>query len=490
MELNFIHLAENLLNKVFVPQLNDDLIMMSKMTIYIIFTRPLSKQWLHTLKQFLFENYSTNKKRRHTMKRFHYIFASIISLVLLVTITSCYTTFQSVRRGNIEPEYYEEPYYDSEYSDYENDFEDTEPTVEGTTLEYKPTRLVVEKTYFDYGGYVRRVKYVVYDEYEEEWDEYYYPEKVIIYYYFGYPYYRTWFHFGYNPIFYVGWHPIYTWYDPWYCPPIYYPVYHPWPVYCPYPVYYYNPPYHGDSYVSYPNYKKREWDRRQTITPVKETGKKRNITRRGEVDEDTSGPNFKTRIARQIKENTKTENDRITSIDKSPRQTITRRSDEETTDRIIPITTRRTRTDNQTDTKYTTIRKYTKTTNDPTVIKNNQRTTTVRENNQVKSSTSNNTKTTRIISRSKTNTGSKSTTSIRNSNSNSNTRSQKSYNTSRTSSSSQNRSSSRSYSPSPSRSSSTSSSSSRSYSAPKSSSSKSSSSSSSGSSSSRSRGKR
>lgn len=225
---------------------------LAKFSLYLIITRPFPTKRYPRFTNILENLFWPLKNRRHIMKSFQYLF---MTFFILFVASGCYTTFYSVKHTSaVHDGYYvEREYYVDEY---ENDFEDE--YLEESTLSYQPSRLVIKKTYFDYGNYVRRVKYVAYD-YEPWYDPYpeiYYSDPVV---YFN-------FHFGfgfYHP--YRPWHPypgVYitgVWFDPWYCYPVHYPIYYPVPVHYPYPVYY-DPPYY--THHPYRNYQKRDWDRR------------------------------------------------------------------------------------------------------------------------------------------------------------------------------------------------------------------------------------
>jgi len=192
------------------------------------------------------------------MKRFQlFIIFSVLLFTLIIT-SGCYTSFQTVRyhRASVGDDYLaEETVY----------VEEEEPVEVNTVLEYRPSRLVIQKTYFDYGGYVRKVRYVAYDPWDEPFvDAFYYDDPdIYVNIYIGSVYPHVYYHW-YNPFFYAGyyvaWMPPVGWYDPWWCGPVYYPV----PIYYPAPIIIYDPPYYGGGYVRPPvHYGKRDWDRRQ-----------------------------------------------------------------------------------------------------------------------------------------------------------------------------------------------------------------------------------
>ncbi len=225
---------------------------LAKFSLYLIITRPFPTRRYPGITDILENLFWPLKNRRHIMKSFQYLF---MTFFILFVASGCYTTFYSVKHTSaVHDGYYiESEYYVEEFAD---DIEDE--YIEETTLSYQPSRLVIKKTYFDYGHYVRRVKYVAYD-YEPWYDPYpviYYNDPVVyINFHFGFGFYHP-----YRP-----WHPypeVYitgVWFDPWYCYPVHYPIYYPVPVYYPYPVYY-DPPHY--THHPYRNYQKRDWDRR------------------------------------------------------------------------------------------------------------------------------------------------------------------------------------------------------------------------------------
>ncbi len=237
--------------------INSESIILSKFTLYLVLSKPLRIQ-KRIIKKFKLATLIHFIKMRGKKMKTLQIFSTILyTLLFLTIINGCYTTFYSVKRASaIEDEYYldEYDYYNDEY-------------IEETTLEFRPSRFIVETRYFDYGNYVRKVRYIAYD-YDPWYDPYpitYYEGSGIsinIHLGFGFSYfYHPWHPVHFYPDVYFAWGPTYPWYDPWFCYPIYYPVYYPTPVYYPYPVPYHHPYYSGPYHAR--NYKKRDWDRRQ-----------------------------------------------------------------------------------------------------------------------------------------------------------------------------------------------------------------------------------
>jgi hypothetical protein len=232
--------------------LENGVVFLAKFSLYLIITRPFPTKRYPGIIYILENLFYPLKNRRHIMKSFQYLF---MSFFILFVATGCYTTFYSVKHTSAADGgyYVENGYYAEELAD---DY--TDEYIEETTLSYRPSRLVIEKTYFDYGHYVRKVKYVAYD-----YDPWYDPYPVV---YYDDPIIYINFHFGfgfYHP--YRPWHPypgVYIaggWFDPWWCHPVHYPIYYPVPIYYPYPVYY-DPPHY--THHPYRNYQKRDWDRR------------------------------------------------------------------------------------------------------------------------------------------------------------------------------------------------------------------------------------
>ncbi len=233
------------------------------------------------------------KERSEMMTLFKKFRLVVLSLVLLFLVNGCYTTFKTVGYSATGSTAYaaEPEQYSEEYDQYENEYQEEyyseeQPLVVEETLHFRPSRLIVKTTYFDYPGYVRRVRYVACDPYYYE--EYVSAPTVSVNLYFGIgagfrfidwwdPWYvDVW--FGFPPPVYWTPYPI-AWYDPWWGPPVYvpYPVYYPVPIYYPVPDPYY-PPYGGD-YVTRPprDYKRRDWDRRRETVVTDH----RRIVRRG-----------------------------------------------------------------------------------------------------------------------------------------------------------------------------------------------------------------
>ncbi len=224
------------------------------------------------------------------LKKFRLV---VLGLVLLFLLNGCYTTFKTVRYDATgSPAYAAEAgqYGEDNYQDeneYEEEYYQNEELVVVEELHFRPSRLIVKTTYFDYPGYVRRVKYVACDPYYVE--EYVSVPRISISLNFGVgvgfrfvdwwdPWYVD-FWFGFPPpAVYWGPYPV-AWVDPWWGAPVYvpYPVYYPVPIYYPVPDPYY-PPYRGD-YATRPprDYKRRDWDRRRE-TVVTDN---RRIVRRG-----------------------------------------------------------------------------------------------------------------------------------------------------------------------------------------------------------------
>jgi len=237
--------------------INSESILLSKFTLYLVLSKPLriqkrimQKLKLETLIHFI-------KMRGKKMKTLQTFSTILFTIIFLTIINGCYTTFHSVKRTSAV----EDDYYLDEYDYYNDEY------IEETTLEFRPSRFIVETRYFDYGNYVRKVKYIAYD-YDPWYDPYpltYYEGPAIsinIHLGYGFSYfYHPWRPVLFYPGVYVAWGSTYPWYEPWFCYPIYYPVYYPTPVYYPYPVPY-HPPYYAGSYHAR-NYKKRDWDRRQ-----------------------------------------------------------------------------------------------------------------------------------------------------------------------------------------------------------------------------------
>ncbi len=215
------------------------------------------------------------------MKRFQLFILLGVLIFTLILTGGCYTSFQTVR--------YQRAGVGDGYLAGETVYvEDEEPAEVTTVLEYRPSRLVIRKTYFDYGGYVRRVRYVTYDPWDEPFvDEYYYDDPdIYLNIYIGSVYPRFYYRW-YDPFFYTGYYvawmpPVagwYGWYDPYWCGPVFYPG----PVYYPAPIIIYDPPYYGGGYVPPPvYYGKRDWDRRQVTD-------RRRIVRRGSHGGDNPG---------------------------------------------------------------------------------------------------------------------------------------------------------------------------------------------------------
>ncbi len=237
--------------------INSENILLSKLTLYLVLSKPFRMQKRIMQKLKLESLIHFIKRRGKKMKTLNIFSTILFTLISFIIISGCYTTFQSVRRTSaIEDDYYldEYDYYNDEY-------------IEETALEFRPSRIIVETRYFDYGNYVRRVKYVAYD-YDPWYDPYpitYYDGPAIsinIHLGFGFSYfYRPWHPVHFYPGVYFAWGPTYPWYDPWFCYPDYYPIYYPTPVYYPYPVPYHHPYYAGPYHAR--NYKKRDWNRRQ-----------------------------------------------------------------------------------------------------------------------------------------------------------------------------------------------------------------------------------
>lgn len=214
-------------------------------------------------------NDSYKNRRRGIMKPFQLFIIALSVFVVTLMTNSCYTTFGTVRDAGLSSV----AVY-TEDSGYDDDYEAEAPESQ-VTLQYRPSRLVVKKTYYDYGRHVRTVRYSFYDSWEDP--DYYAPVAGVYddgpdFYFnisFGIDYfpYRWWRHSVYFPAFPIVWQPP-LWYDPWWCDlvyyPVYYPFYYPLPVYYP-PVYYYDPPYFG-SVPSPKKYQRRDWDRRKPVS--------------------------------------------------------------------------------------------------------------------------------------------------------------------------------------------------------------------------------
>lgn len=204
------------------------------------------------------------------MKTIHKQFALVYTILVFLMFNGCYTTFHAVRQDDSFSSeipsgvYSDEDYYsyDSEYGQYDED----QPETVSSELHFLPSRLVVEKTYYDYGEYVREIRYVNYDPYP--WmDPYYYDYYPNFHVNFtiqagSYGWHRPWVYAFVPPVFSPAWYPIVVISDPWCYYPVYYPVYCPvyYPVYYPVPVYPYGSYY---SHVDKKPYKKRDWDKRQ-----------------------------------------------------------------------------------------------------------------------------------------------------------------------------------------------------------------------------------
>lgn len=212
-------------------------------------------------------NDSYKNIRRGIMKPFRLLIIAVSVFVISLMTNSCYTTFGTVREAGISSDVvYAE---DSEYDDYQIDEPDSQ-----ITLQYRPSRFVVKKTYYDYGRHVRTVRYSFYDSWDDP--DYYAPVAGVYddgpdFYFnisFGIDYfpYRWWRHSVYFPEFPIVWHPP-LWFDPWWCDlvfyPVYYPIYYPLPIY--YPPVYYDPPYYGHV-TSAKKYQRRDWDRRKPVS--------------------------------------------------------------------------------------------------------------------------------------------------------------------------------------------------------------------------------
>ena len=185
--------------------INSESIFLSKLTIYLVLSKPfriqkriIKKFKLATLIYFI-------KMRGKKMKTLQTFSTILFTLLFLTIISGCYTTFHSVKRTSaIEDDYYldEYDYYNDEY-------------IEETTLEFRPSRFIVETRYFDYGNYVHKVKYVAYD-YDPWYDPYplaYYDGPAIsinIHLGFGFSYfYHPWHPIHFYPGVYFAWGPTY-----------------------------------------------------------------------------------------------------------------------------------------------------------------------------------------------------------------------------------------------------------------------------------------
>ncbi len=239
------------------------LLVLGKWTFYLLITRPIRLPSAGRLSKNL--RYWTQNIRRHIMKRFQLNFIALYTLIAIFSFMGCYTTFRTARDYDpgvpVSSDYSYEDQADQWYEE-----EDSFNQAEYSTLEFRPPRLVVKKTYHDYGRYVRTVKYTLYayDPWGDPYFDYYHsgPDLYISIYLGGYPYpyFRPWFRSYYYTPAYYGWTGLCTWYDPWYGYPVYYPVYYPVLVYYPYPVNYY--PHHGNQGGYAYDYRKRDWDRR------------------------------------------------------------------------------------------------------------------------------------------------------------------------------------------------------------------------------------
>ncbi|MFZ0389341.1 MAG: hypothetical protein WAN36_02695 [Calditrichia bacterium] len=205
------------------------------------------------------------------MKRFNLIKHSAVLLLSFVLFSGCYTTFQSARQDQAVDYGYTQTNDDGYYE------EEEAYTEEPVELRYRPSRLVVEKTYYDYPTYVKRVKYVVYDEWNDPYYVYDDGPDIYLNVYIGsgyrpwrHPHWRAnwWYDFAWcSPVYVTG--PV--WWDPWWNPGwAFYPPYPVYPVYGPpvyYPPVYYNPPYYGGGgWETRPKreQQKRDWDRRSS----------------------------------------------------------------------------------------------------------------------------------------------------------------------------------------------------------------------------------
>ncbi len=211
------------------------------------------------------------------MKRFQYFLSIISAAFIFSTFTGCYTTFQTVRTAQAGEDYYPGQYDNDDYY-----YDEQQPYEAETTMQFAPSRLVAQKTYYDYGRYVRTVKYVTYRSDFDAWDDPWYsstayynePGISINIYFGGGDYYRWW-----RPVYWPT-YPI-AYYDPFWWDIVYYPVpiYYPGPVCWPGPIYnpgpiigWPRPPYPhphighdgGGSWAG-KNKEKRDWDRRQPI---------------------------------------------------------------------------------------------------------------------------------------------------------------------------------------------------------------------------------
>ena len=202
-----------------------EVLILSKLSFYLLITRPINIGAFRRVLNLI----NPYNLRRHAMKRFQVVFATVLSFVFLMTITSCYTTLKTFHKDDAaDVNYYPEESSQVNYAGYNDEdyyYDNNESVAEVTKLEYRPTRLIVTKTYYDYGRYVKKVKYYVYDDYYDPWYDpyyisYYYEPGITVHINFGfnvgyyYPH-RYWHRYVYAPGFYVGWGPVYTWYDPW-----------------------------------------------------------------------------------------------------------------------------------------------------------------------------------------------------------------------------------------------------------------------------------
>ncbi|GAB4339309.1 MAG: hypothetical protein Kow0037_24150 [Calditrichia bacterium] len=184
-------------------------------------------------------------------------------LVAFSLLTGCYTTFRSVSYSASGADYGGSNVFVSG-NEYESEIVETAyseplPEEETVVLQFRPSRLVVQKTYFNYGGHIRKVYYVA----DDPW---YWDEPI-----FGYSEPDIFIHIGFgstvfvpdpfdfwwaSPVYYpvipvVPVIPYYTWYPVWTGPVWYPPVCWAPPVWHPYPV---------------KPYGRRDWDRRRMVT--------------------------------------------------------------------------------------------------------------------------------------------------------------------------------------------------------------------------------
>lgn len=129
----------------------------AQVTFYLLVSRfhPHHVNFLNTVYSILFN------RRRSIMGALTKFATITLALVMVVSFSSCYTTFKALQKeeASYQPEYSLQrsaPDSIAESENYSSDYQELLPEPE---LRYRPSQVVVNNYYFDYGDYIRLVKY-------------------------------------------------------------------------------------------------------------------------------------------------------------------------------------------------------------------------------------------------------------------------------------------------------------------------------------------